>query len=191
MSLLNWSSGRKVNIINLPFLEIGCKVNTLCRNSQIIRMLFLFVMIWLTLDDGAGTVELFGEDESYHLVGEREARQGYLFVGPLIDGRGEAVGASDDEHQSAGILLLLLKPASQFYTTVFVAVFIKQHHMVGRLQLLEDELSFGDLLLFLGEVLRVAQLGNGDDVKGHVMTDAFGIVIDACREMLVDGFPDL
>ena len=154
-------------------------------------MLFLFVMIWLSLDDGAGTVELFGEDESYHLVGERETRQGYLFVGTLIDGRGETVGASDDEHQSAGILLLLFKPAGQFHAAVFVAVFIEQHHMVGRLQLLEDELSLGDLLLFLGEVLRVAQLGNGDNVKGHVMTDAFGIVIDACREMLVDGFPDL
>ena len=87
--------------------------------------------------------------------------------------------------------VLQVKPASQFYTAVFMAMLIEQHYMVGRLQLLEDELSFGDFLLFLGEVLRVAQLGNGDNVKGHVMANAFGIVIDACREMLVDGFPDL
>ena len=154
-------------------------------------MLFLFVMIWLSLDDGAGTVELFGEDESYHLVGERETRQGYLFVGTLIDGRGEAVGASDDEHQSAGILLLLFKPAGQFHTAVFVAVFIEQDDMVRRLQLLEYQFSLGDLLLFLGEVLRVAQFGNGNDVKGHIVANAFSIVIDAGCEMLVDGFPYL
>ena len=154
-------------------------------------MLFLFVMIWFTLDDGAGTIELFGEDESYHLVGERETRQGYLFVGTLIDGRGKAVGASDDEHQSAGTLLLLLKPAGKLHTAVFMAMLIEQHYMVGRLQLLENQFPLGNLLLLLSEVLRVAQLGYGDHVKGHVMANAFGIVIDACREMLVDGFPDL
>ena len=33
----------------------------------------LFVVVGLALDDGAGAVDLFGEDEPYHLVGEGQA----------------------------------------------------------------------------------------------------------------------
>ena len=151
----------------------------------------LLVVIGFALDDGAGAVELFGEDEAYHLVGEGEARQGYLLVGTLIDGRGEAVGASDDEDEAPGGLLFLLQPAGQFDAAVLVAVLVEQDDVVGGLQLAQDELTLGGLLLFLGEVLGVAQLGYGDDVEGHVVTDAFGIVADACHEVLIDGLADL
>ncbi len=30
----------------------------------------LLMMVWFTFDDGTGTVDLFGEGEAYHLVGE-------------------------------------------------------------------------------------------------------------------------
>ena len=35
----------------------------------------LFVVIGFALDDGAGAIDLFGEDEAYHLVGEGHLRE--------------------------------------------------------------------------------------------------------------------
>ena len=71
------------------------------------HLLLLFMMVGFTTDDGAGTVDLFGEGEADHLVREGHLRQGQLFVGTCIDGRGETVGTTDDENQPAGCLLFL------------------------------------------------------------------------------------
>ena len=42
------------------------------------------MMVWLALDDGAGTIDLFGEDEAYHLMGEGHARKGYFLVASVV-----------------------------------------------------------------------------------------------------------
>ena len=47
----------------------------------------LFVMIGLAFYDGAGAVDLLGEGEAYHLVGEGHLRKAELFVGTTVDGR--------------------------------------------------------------------------------------------------------
>ena len=141
-------------------------------------MLFLFVVIWLSLDDGAGTVELFGEDESYHLVGERETRQGYLFVGPLIDGRGEAVGTSDDEYQSAGCGTLVLQPLGEVGAGALLAPFVQQYDGVLRGELVEDECALSLFLLVGAQRTCVLEFGYDLYLEGHVMADALDVVGD-------------
>ena len=44
------------------------------------------MVIGFALDDGAGAVDLFGEDQADHLVGEGHLGEGQLLVGPCIDG---------------------------------------------------------------------------------------------------------
>ena len=45
------------------------------------------MVVGFALDDGAGTVELLGEDKANHLVGKGEAGEGELLVGSGIDSR--------------------------------------------------------------------------------------------------------
>ena len=147
----------------------------------------LFVVVGLAFDNGAGAVDLFGEDEADHLVGEGEAGEGELLVGAGIDGRGEAVGASDDEDEAAGGVALLFEPAGQFDAAEFVPMFVEQYNGVGGLQLLEDEFALGSLLLLFREILGVLELGDGDEFEGHIVADALNVVVDACLEVFVGG----
>ena len=149
----------------------------------------LFVVVGLAFDDGAGAVNLFGEDEADHLVGEGEAGEGELLVGSGIDGRGETVRASDDEDEATGGVALLFEPAGQFDTTVFVPMLVEQYDGVRGLQLFEDEFTLSGLLLFFREILSVLEFGDGDELEGHIVADALNVVVDACLEMLVGGFP--
>ena len=147
----------------------------------------LLVVIGLAFDDGAGAVDLFGEDKAYHLVGEGHLREGELFVGAGIDGRGEAVGASDDEDEPAGGVALLFEPAGKLDAAQLTAMFVEQDNGVGRLDELQDLLSLGRLLLVLREALRILEFRNRDELEGHVVTDTLGIVGDACLEVAVGG----
>lgn len=149
------------------------------------------MVVGFALDDGAGTVELLGEDQANHLVGKGEAGEGELLVGTLIDGGGEAIGAANDKDQATGRLLLLLQPAGKLHAAQLKAVLVEQDDVIGGLQLSEDEVSFSRFLLFLSQVLGVLQFGYGDDVKRHVVADALCIVTNASCEMLVDGLADL
>ena len=151
------------------------------------RSFFLFVVVGFAFDDGAGAVDLFGENEADHLVGEGELREGELFVGAGIDGGREAVGASDDEDETARGVALLFEPAGQFDAAIFVAVFVEQYDGIRGLQLFEDEFTLGGLLLFFREILGVFKLRDGDEFEGHVVADALNVVVDACLEVLVGG----
>ena len=62
---------------------------------------------------------------------------------------------------------------------------VKEHHRVAALQLLQDQLTFLFFLLGFGEALGVFQFRNDADLKGHIVSDALGIVFDAGDEMLV------
>ena len=100
------------------------------------------MVVRLAFDDGAGAVDLLGEDEAYHLVREGHLGEGELFVGTGVDGRGEAVWASDDEDESAGGVALLLQPAGELDTAKLAAMFVKQHDGIRRLNLFQDEAAF-------------------------------------------------
>ena len=62
----------------------------------------LFVVIRLTFNNSTGAIDLLGEDESDHLVRERHPRERNFLIGTLVQGRGEAIGAADDEYQPTG-----------------------------------------------------------------------------------------
>ncbi len=66
------------------------------------------MMVWLALDDGACTIDLFGEDEAYHLMGEGHARKGYFLVAAVVHFFRESVRTSDDKDETTGGILLLL-----------------------------------------------------------------------------------
>ena len=148
------------------------------------------MVVGFALDNSTGAIDLLGKDKANHLVGKSHARERELFVGTLIDGRGETVGSSDDEDQTAGGVAFLFKPTGELHAAVLVSVLIEKYYGIRGLQLSEDELALGLFLLLLGEILGVFQFGYGGDGKRHIMTDSTGIVINACLEVLICGLAD-
>lgn len=148
------------------------------------------MVIRLSADDGAGSIELFGEDKPHHLVGERQSRERQFLVGTRIEGRGEAVRAADDEDQAARGLLSALKPRGQFYAAQFLAVLVEEDDRVANLNLPQDEFSLLFFLLFLGKLPCILQVGNDGDGERHVVGDAADVVINACREVAAGGLAD-
>ncbi len=134
------------------------------------------MVILLALEDGAGAVELFDEDEADHLMRERHLGERDLVVGALIDGGRKAVGATDDEHESAGGLLLLAQPFGKFDAAALAAMLIEKDDGILRGEFLEDEVALALLLLRLAQGAGVLEFGDDEDVKGHVVADAVGIV---------------
>ncbi len=147
----------------------------------------LFVVIRLSADDGARPVYLFGEDEAHHLVGEGHPGQRNLLVGPVVDASGKAVRASDDEDEASGRVAFLFEPSGKLHAPELAAVLVHEYDGVGGLELSGYEFALHLLLLLLGEVFRVLQLRNGDDLERHVVAYALGIVADAGGKMLVGG----
>ena len=145
-------------------------------------------MVRLPLDDGARPIDLFREDQPYHLVGKCHSRQGDLLVCPLVNSLGKAIRTADDEDQAPCRLLLSLKPFRKFHASELRSMLIHEDNRIRRLQLVEDQFSFPRLLLFLTEIFRVLDVRDGDDRKWHIMPYALNIVVDACHEMLVRSF---
>ena len=149
------------------------------------------VVVGFVVENGEGTVELLCEDEADHLVGEGHRGKGELLVGSCIDLGREAVGAPDEEDKATceGVLLALY-PLGKLDAAEGLAVLVEENKVVSRLELLEDELAFGLLLLVGGEGLGVFQFGYGDDVKSHIVLETSGIVVDETYEMWVHGLTD-
>ena len=87
-------------------------------------------MIRFTTYDGAGAIDLFGEDESHHLVRKRHVRERQLLIGTGIDRLRETIRATYDEDQSTRCVLLLLQPSCKLNATQLSAVLVEQHHGV-------------------------------------------------------------
>ena len=147
-------------------------------------------MIRFAADDGAGAVYLFGEDETYHLMRQRQLRERQLFVGASVDGRREAVRPSDNEHEPPCRSLFLLQPSGQFHAAQFLAVLVEEDDRVANLNLPQDEFSLLFFLLFLGKLPCILQVGNDGDGERHVVGDAADVVINACREVAAGGLAD-
>ena len=147
------------------------------------------MVVGFALDNSTGAIDLLCENKANHLVGESHARERELFVGTLIDGRGETVGASDDEDQTAGGVAFLFQPTGELHAAVLVSVLIEKYYGIRGLQLSEDEFALGLFLLLLGEILGVFQFGYGGDVERHIVAYALSIVVDASHKMFVGGTP--
>ena len=134
----------------------------------------LLMMVRFTFDDGTGTVDLFGEGETYHLVGE-----------------GKTIRTTDDEDESTDGVAFLFQPTGELHATILLAVLIEEDNGVRGLQHLEDQLTLRLLLLVFREVLGVLELRNGHKLEGHIVIDALHIIINTRYEMLIDGLTDL
>lgn len=144
-----------------------------------------FVVIRFSLDNRAGTIDLLGEDDTYHLVGEGHSGKRYLTICPGIDGIAEAVGTADDKDQLTGYALAVLHPGCELDGAVFLAMLIHQNDGIRGLELLEDEFSLTFLLLRLAHTFCVFQFRNDTYVEWHVVGDACGILIEQGFQMFV------
>lgn len=58
------------------------------------------VVVWLAAHNCHGAVDLLGEEEAYHFVGERHARERNFAVGAVIESAGKSVRPSYDENKA-------------------------------------------------------------------------------------------
>lgn len=96
----------------------------------------LFVVVLLALKDSAGAVELFDEDEAYHLMGERHAGKGDHRLGTFIDCFGETVRSADDEDEVAACGLTLAEPFGELDAAALLTALIEQDETVLWLHIL-------------------------------------------------------
>ena len=89
-----------------------------------------FVVIRFTFNNSTRAIDLLGEGEPYHLMGESHLGEAELFVSSAIDGRRETVRTTDDENETSGGLLFLFQPACKLDAAVFLAVLIEQDDSV-------------------------------------------------------------
>ena len=121
------------------------------------------MMIRFAVQDGEGAIELLGEDESRHDMGEGELRKGDLEILTGIDCLGKAVGAADDEHQRLLPRVgLLLDELRKLFRSELPASFIEEHYHVAWLYLFENQFAFALLLLVLGKGLGALEIGDGN-----------------------------
>ncbi len=144
------------------------------------------MVIRLTLNNRTGTIYLFREYEPDHLVGKSHTRQRNLLVGPIVYGRGKAVGPTDNKNKPPGNVALFLKPSRKLKRTKLYPVLIEKYHRIRRLQKLQYHFPFPLLLLTLRKVFGVLKFRKGRYVKGHVVTYTLGIVGNTGYKMSID-----
>lgn len=143
-------------------------------------------MIRFTFYYGAGPIELLGEYQANHLMGERHQRERDLLVGPLVYALGKAVWASYYEDEASGGVAFALEPRRKLHAAVLFAVLVEQYHGVRWRELLHYQLALGLFLLLFRYVFGVLHLGYRDNLKRHIVAYTLGVVADTGREVLVD-----
>ena len=147
------------------------------------------MMVRQVVEYGEGTVELLGEDDTYHLVREGHLRKGNLALGKGVHLGRETVGASDDKDKTtAHGVHSLLEPLGEAYGGELLAALVEQDDVVARLDELDNLLTFALLLLLLREVLHIADIGNYLQLDRGIVAGAGKVVVDRLREVAVIGF---
>lgn len=146
------------------------------------------VMVGKIFEDGKGAIELLGEDDAHHLMGEGHLRKGYFALGKGIYLRGKSIRSSynEDEATAHGIHSLL-EPLRKAYGGELLATLIEQDDVIARLNELNNLLPLALLLLFLREVLHIADVGNNFQLDGGIVVGAGKIVVDSLSEIAVIG----
>ena len=94
--------------------------------------LLLFVVVGFVVEDGEGPVELFGEQQADHLVGE-----GHFGEGDFVRCRGvgfgrETVRPAGDEHQVADSgVHFSLQERSELHGAELLAMFVEKDYAIG------------------------------------------------------------
>lgn len=118
----------------------------------------LDVVVGFAFEDGEGAVELFGEEEAYHLMGEGHLGDRKTAVGGFVGFGGESERPADHEHEVAHARIHLgLQKLGELRRAVFLAVLIQQNHAVRLLEPFAHLQKFFLLLLGHRHVPRVLQ----------------------------------
>lgn len=138
------------------------------------------VVVGEVVKDGVGAVELLGEEEADHFVGEGHPGEGHFFVGAGIYVRREAVRTSDDEDKPlADGMLLAAEAFRKFPGGWLFAAFVKENNMVGSLQAREDCLSLGLFLELRRQFPGGLHIRNFNYLERYEAADAGGVFFNA------------
>ena len=142
------------------------------------------------MQDVHSPVELFYENEAYHLVGKGHARERQLFLGSFVDSLGEAIRSSDDEDQTlADCIHFAFHVIGKFYGAHFFSTFVQQHDEVSWLKCFQYQFSFFFLLYVGAEVPSILQFGDDFHVECKISFGALHVVVDGCNEVGLYGAP--
>lgn len=137
-------------------------------------------MIRFVVENSHGTIELLGEDESYHLVRIGHLRERNLFVSRLVDAVGKSVGAPHDEDQPFGhVGHLLFEIGGKLHRGELLAVLVEQHDIIAGQERLQDEVGLPLLLLVGTEAFGIAQFGDDNHLERHIVCEPFAVLLDA------------
>ena len=95
----------------------------------------LIMVIRQVVYDCVRSVELFHEQQAYHLVREGHLRERQFLMRGVVNLGGKAVRAANNEYKAFGrYVLLVLDPCRELGGAVLLATLVKQHHAVAWLQ---------------------------------------------------------
>ena len=147
----------------------------------------LLMMIRFTFYYSAGTIDLLGQYQSYHLMRESHLRERNQSVGPIVYIFGKTIRTSNHHNEFFGALLHVFKPLGKLYATHFLASLIAKNQSVAWLNEAQYLLTFGLLLLFLAYILGVFYGRYYVYLYRHVMLHPANIIVDSRIETFVEG----
>ena len=121
-------------------------------------------------------------------------REGHLaerdfLVGAFIDLLREPVRTTNDKHHPANATgHALLHILAELHRGHLASVLVKQNHVVALVDTRQDATALALLLLGFALVARVAGILHILDVKGHVVTQARGVIVNAGFQVARRGF---
>lgn len=145
------------------------------------------MVVGFAAEDGHGAVELFGEEQTDHLMAESHLAQGDLCVGAGIDGRAETVRSAHDEGEIAPAVHPSLELCGKIDAAVLLAMLVEEN----------KEMSFGStenhialllLLLRLAQALGIAQFGQDGYLERDIMAQTADIVVNHADKFRTCGF---
>lgn len=155
------------------------------KKRAMIVLCLLIVMIGFTPHDSEGTIDLLDQKKAHHLMGKSHLGKRDLALRGIIDPGRKTIGASDEEDQTLGDALhLLLKILTELARGELLAFLVEQHQHVARQHTLEQHVGLPFLLLFLGEVSGILQVGNLLDGERHIMREATLVISNRLLKQL-------
>ena len=139
--------------------------------------------------DGKSPVELFGEQQADHLVGE-----GHFGEGDFVRCRGvgfgrETVRPAGDEHQVADSgVHFSLQERSELHGAELLAMFVEKDYAIGFFEPFPHGIEFFLFLLRYGQVLCAFQGGDGFVLVGDIAADTLFKHRNALFQVGVLGF---
>jgi len=148
----------------------------------------LFVVIGFTPQNCHGAIQLLDEQKSYHLMAERHLTERNFGIGALINRRAESVCPANDECKAAhGGVQPRLQLRGKRHTAVFLAMLIEQYNETLP-HCTENEFAFLLLLLILGQVLGVLEIGYNLYLEWHIVFEPLIVRLDQFWQFNTDRF---